>query len=62
MTIQCPIAYDHTDDLDECAVCGWTGAEPKAPRSGQDVEGWIRWFNANSCCRPPTTEPERHCR
>lgn len=19
----CPIAYDHTDDLDECMVCGW---------------------------------------
>lgn len=20
----CPIAYDHNDDLDQCMVCGWT--------------------------------------
>lgn len=53
MITACPIAYDHTDDLDECAVCGWTGTEPPAPPSGQDVVGWIRWFNANSCCRMP---------
>lgn len=23
-TEACPIAFDHTDDLDECKVCGWT--------------------------------------
>ena len=23
MTTECPIAYDHTSELDECAVCGW---------------------------------------
>lgn len=50
MTITCPIAYDHTDDLDECAVCGWGRPEPPPPRSGQDVEGWIKALNAISCC------------
>jgi hypothetical protein len=23
MIPDCPIAYDHTDDLEECQVCGW---------------------------------------
>lgn len=32
--LRCPIAYDHTDDLDECAVCGWGEPVQKAPASG----------------------------
>lgn len=53
MTDRCPIAYDHNDDRDECAVCGWTGIPAALTPSGQDVEGWIRVFNAVSCCRIP---------
>jgi hypothetical protein len=34
MSADCPIAYDHTDDLDECKVCGWGTAEPIPPSSG----------------------------
>lgn len=30
----CPIAYDHTDDLDECMVCGWTLEAEGVPASG----------------------------
>lgn len=30
----CPISYDHTDDIDECAVCGWGEPVEKAPASG----------------------------
>ena len=30
----CPVAYDHTDHLDECAVCGWGKPVEKAPASG----------------------------
>ena len=30
----CPIAYDHTDDLDQCMVCGWTIEVDEPPASG----------------------------
>lgn len=30
----CPIAYDHMDDLDVCAVCGWGASVEQAPSSG----------------------------
>lgn len=34
----CPIAYDHTDDLDECAVCGWgEPVEKPLARSPRDL-------------------------
>ena len=39
----CPIAYDHTDDLDECAVCGWSLEseipEPRRPRDMSALTG-----------------------
>lgn len=31
MSESCPIAYDHTNDLDECKVCGWGVVEPSPP-------------------------------
>lgn len=27
----CPVGYDHTEDLDECMVCGWTGIPESQP-------------------------------
>lgn len=30
----CPIAYDHTDAIDECRVCGWGAHEAAVPASG----------------------------
>jgi len=30
----CPVAYDHNDDLDECRACGWTLEVEKIPTSG----------------------------
>jgi hypothetical protein len=38
----CPIAYDHTDDLDECMVCGWkleAHPEPRRPRDFATLTG-----------------------
>jgi hypothetical protein len=37
MSEVCPIAYDHTDDLDECAVCGWRMDERPEPRRPRDL-------------------------
>ena len=30
----CPVAYDHSDDLDECRVCGWGAPVEKQPAHG----------------------------
>lgn len=30
----CPVAYDHTEDLDECQVCGWGAPVEKPPAHG----------------------------
>ena len=39
----CPIAYDHTDDIDECAVCGWGAPTvkplPSSPRDMLNMTG-----------------------
>lgn len=39
----CPVAYDHNDDLDECAVCGWVAEEeglpPTGPKDMTDMTG-----------------------
>jgi len=33
----CPIDYDHTDDLEECAVCGWRLPKRPEPRGPRDM-------------------------
>lgn len=38
MSESCPIAYDHTDDLDECRVCGWSLEERPKAQGPRDLE------------------------
>lgn len=33
----CPIAYDHVDNLEECAVCGWRIEERPKTRGPRDI-------------------------
>jgi hypothetical protein len=45
MSGTCPIEYDHTDDMDECMVCGWRledeckHPEPRRPRDISALTG-----------------------
>ena len=40
MTVECPVAYDHTDNLDECFVCGWTEfLEPANEQESKPLTG-----------------------
>lgn len=51
----CPIAYDHNDDLEECAVCGWTVASELAARRVPSEAELVRedFYRRNPWLRPP---------
>lgn len=46
----CPVAYDHDDDLDVCAVCGWTGTPEPAPQAAVDVAARVAVLNRACDC------------
>lgn len=49
---QCIIAYDHDDDLDECAVCGWPNNEITKVVTNEDVVkkiNMLNWWMRENC-------------
>lgn len=60
MTTECPIAYDHTEDLEKCMVCGWTEAtevhkdQPLPPKTGLErIQEAIKILNGGYAPKNP---------